>query len=143
MHARAVVERRCFSNRRVAIEVQVDLGYLGRTQRQFPRKVNSIQKLFNSIQFAPPSIERTYRPTDTGCHTHTHHTQPHTPNHTTTHNHTHTPTHTHTHTLSNCAQRQPTACACLEASRTRHVDPTDERLDIVILDWKCFALETA
>ena len=40
-------------------------------------------------------------------------------------------------------KRQPTTCACLEASWTRHVDPTDERLDIVILDWKCVALETA
>ena len=40
----------------------------------------------------------------------------------------------------------PHAPVCLEASRTRHVDPTDERLDIVILD--CIAsrlqpLETA
>ena len=40
-------------------------------------------------------------------------------------------------------QRQPTTCTCLEASRIRHVDPTDERLGIVILDWNCFALETA
>ena len=29
------------------------------------------------------------------------------------------------------------------APRMRRVDPTDERLDIVILDWYRFALETA
>ena len=33
--------------------------------------------------------------------------------------------------------------ASRHGSRIRHVAPTDERLGIVVLDWYCFALETA